>query len=99
MIEIPLTHDRVAFIDDEDWELVKDYKWHVNFDHGNEYAKTSIKKADGKRTTLKMHRLILGLTDPSQHVDHKNHNGLDNRRENIHVCSIAENNRNKRRGK
>lgn len=97
MIEIPLTQGQIALIDDDDWELVRDYKWYAVFDHGNYYAKCAYKKPNGKKTTMKMHRLILGLTDTSQHVDHKNHNGVDNRRDNIRVCSIAENNRNKRR--
>lgn len=38
-----------------------------------------------------MHRLILGLTDPKIQVDHRNGNGLDNRRENIRVVTASQN--------
>lgn len=42
---------------------------------------------------------ILGLTDPLIVVDHKNHNGLDNRRQNIWACTQKENMANKRKFK
>lgn len=44
-----------------------------------------------------MHRLILGLTDPKIVVDHRNHDGLDNRRENIKPCTQAENLQNRKK--
>ena len=43
-----------------------------------------------------MHRSLMGATS-DQLVDHINHDGLDNRRMNLRVCSKAENQRNQRR--
>lgn len=76
---------KYALVDDSDYELVSQYKWH--FDGG--YATTSV---HGK--TVYMHRLILNTPD-GMYTDHKNHNKLDNRRSNIWVCTPTENNLNR----
>ena len=77
-----------AFVDDEDFERVNQYKWTYNNQSSNHttyaYCRT---KADGK---LLLHRFIMGLgnwkTD-KRIINHKNGNGLDNRKENLEVCS------------
>lgn len=79
--------------DDEDHELVKNHKWSANY-HG--YAQTAWRKPDGTRTIMLMHRLIMGETNPEIEIDHKNHNGLDNRRQNLRRCSKAQNGMNRK---
>ncbi|PWU21884.1 MAG: hypothetical protein C5B49_01915 [Bdellovibrio sp.] len=37
------------------------------------------------------HRLILGITDKSLQTDHINHNGLDNRRQNLRAVTVTQN--------
>lgn len=44
--------------------------------------------------TISMHRLILAASCEGLWVDHKNGNGLDNRRENLRVCTPAQNHQN-----
>jgi hypothetical protein len=75
-----------ALVDLDDYELVKDYRWHLDT---NGYASTNIPFGDGKHNYVKMHRLILN-TKSFQLVDHCNFNRLDNRRTNIRIASRAQ---------
>lgn len=83
MKEVVLTRGKVALVDDEDFERVNQYKWHAFKNGRNEYAKTCM--------NLQMHRLILGITDSKILVDHIDHDGLDNRRSNLRICTKAQN--------
>lgn len=47
---------------------------------------------------IKIHRLLRGSPPLSVAIDHRNHDGLDNRKENIVVCTHFINNVNKRAG-
>ena len=86
-MKIPLTGGRYALIDDSDYPLVAGFKWRLsNPSHGFVYAIAN----DGK--TL-MHRLIAN-TPKGMSTDHINHDTLDNRRDNLRVCTVGENNRN-----
>ena len=96
MIEIPLTQGKVALIDDEDYGLVSQYKWCASKSRGVWYAMANI-RINGKYCHVKMHRLILGLcVGEGKNVDHIDHNTLDNRRCNIRICSISQNQHNQK---
>jgi hypothetical protein len=80
---------RMVLVSPEDHQFALGYRWHVwederpNYD-GGPYAIAHIWR-EGKRTTVFMHTLIaqrMGSED-WQKVDHKNFDGLDNRRENL----------------
>lgn len=92
MKEIPLTRGKVALVDDEDYELVNQYKWYALNGRGGFYAARTIKKI----TKIRMHRLILGLKK-GELCDHINHNGLDNRRCNLRVVDYHQNSMNRRK--
>jgi hypothetical protein len=83
-----------VLIDEEDYEKIKNIYWYEKKDKHTSYAIGS-KKIKGVRTRYKMHRLILGLTNSEILVDHINHNGLDNRKENLRKCNRKENARNR----
>lgn len=93
MIEIQLTKGQTAIIDDEDYELVSKHKWQLTCSGSNNvfYAITTLYGKNGAKKTLRMHRLIMGLTDPKVQCDHENGNGLDNRRGNLRVCTNGQN--------
>lgn len=93
-----------AVVDDEDYEKVKDYNWQITYRSSNFYVfahhRHGKKGSCGrrKRVTYYLHRLIMGLEKDSKLVvDHINGDGLDNRKQNLRVCTIAENARNSRR--
>jgi hypothetical protein len=97
MSDIPLSNGYVAKVDDADCEWLSQFSW---FGHlkpsGVVYAIRGL-TVNGKRTTRKMHRDILGLEVGEGQVDHINGDGLDNRRSNLRMASIGQNASSKKR--
>ncbi len=92
---IKLTQGRTTVVDDADYAELMKHKWYANQRHGIWYAYTNIRTGN-KRITISMHRFLLNPPKNMQ-IDHKNHNGLDNRRCNIRICTHAQNIQNQRR--
>lgn len=89
MRRVPLSRGMFAIVDDEDYELISKRKWYASQSrNGVFYARSNIVR-DGRRTGVWMHRLIMG--SPKGRIDHKNHDGLDNRRDNLRMASLSEN--------
>lgn len=96
---IPLTKGYVALVDDEDFEMLSQWKWHAALRCNKPYATRSIWDSKNKRTiTIIMHREIL-KAPKDKFVDHKNGDTLNNQRSNIRLCTRAENQRNRRPNK
>lgn len=89
MREIKLTRGFVTIVDDEDYEWLNQWKWHVDPKGLTYYARRTIREG-GKVKRIYMHRAILN-SPQGVDTDHINHNGLDNRRCNIRVCTHQEN--------
>lgn len=99
MKEIILTRGKVAIVDDGDYEMLMQWKWLVQNGTGNSKDHWYARRVDtsgGGRKLISMHRLIMGITDKSLVVDHINHNTLDNRKENLRVCTPEQNRKNRR---
>lgn len=88
--EIPLSQGKVAIVDDEDYDYLNQWKWHASMVNGVlKYAARTIRK-DRRKITIRMHTFIMG-TPKGMDTDHINHNGFDNRRCNLRICSRSQN--------
>lgn len=87
---IPLTRGYFAIVDADDYENLRQYKWYVKINNNRCYAY----RTEGKKE-IAMHRQILNAP-PDMHCDHINHNGLDNRKANLRLCTPQQNSFNQR---
>jgi hypothetical protein len=79
--ELPVGN-KIALVDDSDFDRVREFKWNpVTSGH----AMASI----GTRSVY-LHRLIMGAPNGLE-VDHRNGNPLDNRRDNLRLCTRSQN--------
>lgn len=85
VMKVPIGKGLFALVDDDDYELVSNYRWHSHRGRNSGLCYAS--------SNIKMHRLItnapLGIM-----VDHINGDSLDNRRENLRLCTNAQNQQN-----
>lgn len=91
--------DAFTLVDDDQFAFLSQWKWKAkpNGQANNVYAVRN-RYVNGKHITLRLHRVILGLTDADHRdVDHINHNALDNRRVNLRAVSRSVNIGNARR--
>lgn len=71
-------------VDDRDYEKLKNYKWHLFKSKKWLYA-IRIEHKNGKQKTIYMHREIMGITSSKIYVDHKDHDGLNNKKSNLRI--------------
>lgn len=89
MWEVPLTQGKCAFIDECDVLLVRGFLWSaVRF--GRVWYAT---RSTNSRGGFLMHKEILGIVGDLD-VDHRDRDGLNNRRENLRVATRSQNNAN-----
>ena len=80
-------------VDDEDYDELIKSNWQYNNRDGNVYAQRH-ETVNGKRTTIRMHRQIMKLTNPKIFIDHIDHDGLNNQKSNLRTCTNQQNARN-----
>lgn len=83
---------RVALVDDEDYDLVMQYRWHVwDFPEKNQgpYAQATVGTGRGAPCAY-MHKLITGWPI----TDHADHDGLNNQRYNLRPATQGQNSAN-----
>lgn len=89
---IALTQGQFAIVDDEDYDELSKFKWFANKDRNTFYAARV--SYDGKtKKNIRMHRLIMGF--PQLQIDHRNGNGLDNRKFNLRIVDTRQNGQNR----
>ncbi len=87
-MEIELSQGKVALVDPEDYNALSKFKWYAHKESGLFYATR-------QSNSIRMHRVITGA-NVGQEVDHKNGNGLDNRRANLRFATRSQNAANSR---
>jgi hypothetical protein len=86
MSEIKLTQGKVALVDDGDFESLSRFTWHAHNNSGKWYAmRRTSRRADYR--SIGMHNEIMGALE----IDHRNGNGLDNRKENLRLATRSQN--------
>lgn len=84
-----------VLIDEEDAHIINGYnKWNITKRGDVTTQKQYGSGSNRKVTTYRLHRVVMGVTDPSLEIDHINRNKLDNRKANLRVCSHSENTKN-----
>lgn len=94
-MELKITNKKgiifTVYYDDEDHPLISKHKWYIGvLKNGYKSVRTTI---EGKKVL--MSRLITGVKYFYQKVDHKDHDTLNNRKDNLRVCTSSQNNQNR----
>lgn len=98
---IELTQNKKAIVDDDDFEYLNQWKWHIK-NNGRKKVYYAVRGVwDNSRKNnrfIRMHREIMKASTNLQ-IDHINGNGLDNRKCNLRLCDNAQNHWNIKRSK
>jgi hypothetical protein len=86
---IPLTKGKFAIVDAADFDFLNQWKWNAGW-RKNAKKFYAYSRRGGKQEVA-MHRLILGVTDPNELVDHRDNDGLNNRRLNLRQATRSQN--------
>lgn len=95
--QIPLTQGKFATVDDADYEWLNQWKW-TAYRNGNNWYAIRFAGQKKNRKGIAMHRLIANAP-VGMDVDHKDHDGLNNTKGNLRVCTRAQNLRNRKMSK
>ena len=83
--QISLSQEKMALVSDTDYKKVSELKWYYH--NGYAWTRVGSRSADRK---MGMHRFILN-PPAGLEPDHINGNKLDNRRENLRLCTHSQN--------
>src|ERR1700749_2748856 len=95
MRKIQLTRGFYTYVDDEDFEVLSQWKWYAQIPDRWKVNAARRGRVAGKLTTITMHRQILDAPRGIL-VDHRDGNGSNNGRLNLRLCDHAGNARNSR---
>lgn len=87
MRKVPLTQGKWAWVDDEDFERVSQYKWSCEFSRGTWYGKCSNVNVGRQKKTLRLHQFVARYWGGKKKVDHINGRGWDCRKLNLRVVT------------
>ena len=85
---------RIIYYDECDEALIQSYTWRIKRNQYKEYAATNLGRVNGKIKSVTMHILLLGR-EKGYEIDHKDGNGLNNKRDNLRFTTRSQNGMNK----
>ncbi|MCJ7777394.1 MAG: AP2 domain-containing protein [Sedimentisphaerales bacterium] len=91
---IDLGEGEWTIVEPDDYYRLKNFKWFLSGNGTKFYAARSIKIGPGQTKIVRLHREIMN-PPPGLLVDHRNGNGLDNRRANLRPATHSQNMYNK----
>lgn len=94
MKKITLTQNQVAFVDDEDFERLNQFKWHTYKSQNTFYARRNLPRVKGKQTGIYMHHEVIGKPPEGFETDHHDGNGRNNRQNNLRHVTARQNGQN-----
>lgn len=74
----------IAIIDKEDYEKVKGYKWNFRDSNGRVVSNIGY-----------LSRFVMNMANSKLDVDHKDHDQLNNKKDNLRICTRSQNNANR----
>lgn len=92
MKTIPLSQNKFALVDDEDFDFLNQWKWSFR---SNYASRADYTDKNNIKWTVLMSRVLMDNPE-GMHVDHINGNTLDNRKRNLRVCTTGQNQCNSR---
>jgi hypothetical protein len=100
-MELELTNGYTATVDDKDPKKPWRFHWWAYEDKRKDgtvrtvYARRWEGNSRTNRKLIHLHRFLLGVKNPEVEVDHKDGNGLHNKRRNLRKSSHAQNQHNR----
>jgi hypothetical protein len=96
MKTIELTKGYFSTVDEKDFDFLSRFSWCAQTHPRTTYAITLYDPGIGIKKIASMHRIIMGNPKGFE-VDHIDGDGLNNLRENLRICTVSENRRNRRK--
>jgi hypothetical protein len=93
---IHLTEGKFALVDPQDFYWLNNFDWCADGKGDCIYAVRHLLSADEKANVVRMHRYIMKAPDKLL-VDHRNGDGLDNRRDNLRLATHSQNTCNRKK--
>jgi hypothetical protein len=97
--KIKLNKNKFTLVDDNVYDYLNQWKWTIHWNKGTKtyYAVRTTgthETSDKKRKMIYMHREIMN-SSKNLHIDHINHDTLDNRRSNLRYVTPRQNHQNR----